>query len=172
MFHILQVSYPAGPWFHTQNSTIDIFCSIIIKAWIVAMKLSFLGWSPGTLWRGQSFLESWPLHLGRWDLSSLQNLVYFSKIFLEQGTNNKAEGYSWFEYAETKCRTKNHREKFIVPKNYPFLVFPLLLACDMLCRNHRYYQQIAGGTGNNYTEIQILIYWRLNRSMHKNHQDT
>ena len=40
MFHILQVSYPAGPWF-VFHSTIDIFCSIIIKTQIVAMKLSF-----------------------------------------------------------------------------------------------------------------------------------
>ena len=35
-----QVSYPAGPWF-IFHSTIDIFCSNIIKTWIVAMKLSF-----------------------------------------------------------------------------------------------------------------------------------
>ena len=34
------VSYPAGPWF-IFHSTIDIFCSNIIKTWIVAMKLSF-----------------------------------------------------------------------------------------------------------------------------------
>ena len=40
MFHILHISYPAGAWF-LFHSTIDIFCSIIIKIWIVAMKLSF-----------------------------------------------------------------------------------------------------------------------------------
>ena len=80
------------------------------------MKLSFGADHLGHYEGGNPFLESWPLHLGRWDLSSLQNPVYFCKIFLEQGTNNKAEGYSWFEYAETKCRTKNHREKLICTK--------------------------------------------------------
>ena len=91
--------------------------------------------------------------------------MYFSKIFLEQGTNNKAEGYSWFEYAETKCRTKNHREKLICTKE---LSIPSIsVASSMWYAVYRYYQQIAGGTGNNYIEIQILIYWRMNRSMHK-----